>query len=248
MNPKHVLIIDIELLEPLFFASREISSFYETEPMVGNYALVYALGLAKSPWRCHATPHYREDLLALRKRGVYVTPAGPTGAVRSSLTSFNALSDAYWYKMDRNVVNVEKGKRARPVNRPQIGRIKQLALGNRFRFALFSSEQLLLPSYIRLGKWMSKARLTCRRAKVELVRGRYFAGVETGKQPFSLPLNSFDLLRPKRVLRYDLTQIYPAPLLRNAVYEGETLRLECEGLPVYHYPAALCFGGPTWED
>ena len=35
----------LTLKEHTYFASREIGIFYESEPLIGNYALAYALGL-----------------------------------------------------------------------------------------------------------------------------------------------------------------------------------------------------------
>ena len=38
--------LELTLLEKVFFASREIDELFQTEPVLGNYALTYALGLA----------------------------------------------------------------------------------------------------------------------------------------------------------------------------------------------------------
>ena len=35
----------LTLMEHMYFASREYGTLYETEPVIGNYALTYALGL-----------------------------------------------------------------------------------------------------------------------------------------------------------------------------------------------------------
>ena len=35
---------DLTLMEHTYFASREIGTLYESEPLIGNYALTYALG------------------------------------------------------------------------------------------------------------------------------------------------------------------------------------------------------------
>ncbi|MFM6191875.1 type I-D CRISPR-associated protein Cas5/Csc1, partial [Planktothrix sp.] len=39
----------IELHDSLYFATREIGRLYETEPILHNYALCYALGLIDNP-------------------------------------------------------------------------------------------------------------------------------------------------------------------------------------------------------
>ena len=45
-----VLCCDLELHDSLYFASREIGRLYETERVLHNYALCYALGLVASPY------------------------------------------------------------------------------------------------------------------------------------------------------------------------------------------------------
>ena len=37
-------LVELYCLEPVFFASRELSDTYYTEGVIGNYALTYALG------------------------------------------------------------------------------------------------------------------------------------------------------------------------------------------------------------
>src|SRR5918911_63628 len=68
--------LELILLEKVFFASREIDELFQTEPVLGNYALTYALGLAASPYRLSERedrPYYREDLSALNAQGIEVT-------------------------------------------------------------------------------------------------------------------------------------------------------------------------------
>src|ERR1043166_6318002 len=69
--------LELTLWEKVFFASREIDELFQTEPVLGNYALTYALGLAVSPYRLSERedrPSYREDLSALNEKSIYVTP------------------------------------------------------------------------------------------------------------------------------------------------------------------------------
>ena len=44
-------LIELWCAEPVFFASRELSDTYYTEGTIGNYALAYALGWARSQGR-----------------------------------------------------------------------------------------------------------------------------------------------------------------------------------------------------
>ena len=79
----------IELHDSLYFATREIGRLYETEPVIHNYALCYALGLVDSEiysttvseehsyrYFCvEQVPKYEPHLTALNQQGIYVTPA-----------------------------------------------------------------------------------------------------------------------------------------------------------------------------
>ncbi len=85
----HLYRCTLELHDSLYFATREIGRLYETEPILHNYALCYALGLVDSDR--HSTtvleehsyryfcleqvPKYEEHLTALNQQGIYVTPA-----------------------------------------------------------------------------------------------------------------------------------------------------------------------------
>ena len=44
----HIYRCELELHDSLYFATREIGRLYETEAIVHNYALCYALGLVDS--------------------------------------------------------------------------------------------------------------------------------------------------------------------------------------------------------
>jgi CRISPR-associated protein Csc1 len=94
--------------EPVFFASRELSDTYYTEGTIGNYALAYALGWARSPYRLRGQdtgrPRYTEDLTPLHN-DCYILPAWPAdGHTSFRFERFNALSDSYWYAMTNNRV------------------------------------------------------------------------------------------------------------------------------------------------
>ncbi len=101
-------LVELWCAEPIFFASRELSDTYYTEGLIGNYALAYALGWARSPYRLRGEdtgrPRYIEDLSPLM--GVrYILPAWPTeGRATFRFERFNALSDSYWYAMTNNRV------------------------------------------------------------------------------------------------------------------------------------------------
>jgi CRISPR-associated protein Csc1 len=230
----HVYRCELTFWEHVFFSSREISNFFQTEPLLGNYALAYALGLAHSPYHCDGPVRYTQDLGPLNDQGVYVTPGTLLGKPRFVLSQFNAQADAYWYAFTNNAIVVRpddrlavkqgsrwriidpatgKGSLVRPNNYPQHGRIKMLALGNRAICYVLSQEPLELPSYMRLGKWMSKVgvEVTHATARPE----------PRNEESIPIFLNPADLPHPERLHVYDLVSIHPVPLVRNAILSGD---------------------------
>lgn len=234
-----IIRCDLTLLENTFFSSREVGNFYQTEPFIGNYALCYALGLVAAPYYNDGAIFYGEHLSALNERGLYVTPAALVGQPRFAVEQFNAQPDSYWYAMGNNALItkpdgwdaeqqgsawylIERAtgtrQKARTMNRPQIGRIKMLGIGNQARFYLLAQEELpQLPRYVRLGKWMSKARLDVEPVDFTMKEAE---GVEgTGL------LNPLDLPPSVDVHTFDLLCVHPVPLMRNAVLSGPLYQL-----------------------
>ena len=211
-----------------------MSNFYQTEPVIGNYALCYALGLAVAPYFNAGTIHYAEHLAALNDAGIYVTPASIVGNPRFAIEQFNAQPDSYWFAMGNNALIVKPdGWDAEPgaawylvnradrsqrhkvgtSNRPQIGMIKMLGIGNLARFYVLSTGPApRLQRYVRLGKWMSKARLE--------VQPVDFTQVEAERRHVAVYLNPIDLPLDIRLHAFDLLTIHPAPLVRNAIMDG----------------------------
>lgn len=245
----HIYRCELTLLESTFFSSREVSSFYQTEPFIGNYALAYALKLCQSPYFNDGTIGYKADLGRLNERGIYVSPAAIIGEPRFVVGWFNAQPDTYWYAMGNNVLVTkpdgawaekrtaawfvieregESGRKVRVENRPQVGRIRMLAIGNRAVCYVVSEQEMQLSSYIRLGKFMSKARVDTQHVQIDQPE-------ET--QATCDLLNPADLPANVRTLAYDLLNVPPAPLLRNVRIAGPAYRLpRGEWLP-----AGMCF-------
>jgi CRISPR-associated protein Csc1 len=212
--------------EPVFFASRELSDTYYTEGTIGNYALAYALGWARSPYRLlgQATgrPTYIEDLTPLAGQR-YILPAWPaTGSASFRFERFNALSDSYWYAMTNNRVATARedlplkrtGKKPstfRPSNFPQTGRLRVIERGNRFQTLIFGNTDL--PEYIRVGKFMSKVR-------VEICSEVGVTALPPDEYDCRAYLNSADLPSGLALLNFDLISIPPASLLKNLRFRG----------------------------
>jgi CRISPR-associated protein Csc1 len=195
------------------------------------------LQFCRSPYFSDGSIRYKADLSALNTRGIYVTPGAIVGEPRFVVGWFNAQPDTYWYAMGNNALVTkpdgtwaekrsaawfimeregENGRKVRVENRPQVGRIRMLGIGTRARCYVVSAEELRLPSYIRLGKFMSKTRVE--------VQQRFLAQAEEGSGICGL-LNIADLPPDSRLLAFDLLHVPPAPLARNARVVGRGYKL-----------------------
>lgn len=212
----HIYTCTMQLLEHTFFSSREINAFYQTEPLIGNYALCYALGFCHGPYHTNGVPLYKEHLSQLNQRKIYVTPAKIEGDPKFSLTQFNAQTDTYWYRFDQNAIAVDKKKKdkTRATNRPQTGRIKMLALNNSATCYIVSQDRIdaNIPPYIRLGKFMSKAKVSIKRQNCEPSQERTVVS--------SAMLNPVDLPDTLRLRRFDIINIHPTTFLKNVEATG----------------------------
>jgi CRISPR-associated protein Csc1 len=114
--------------------------------------------------------------------------------------------------------------------RPQYGRIRFLAIGNRAVGYVFSQEPLIVPRYIRLGKFMSKARVMVQEMSPEIV--------EQERVVIPFLLNPADLAPGIKFTVFDLISVPPTPLVRNAHLSGQFYRLQDGTL----LPAGMRFG------
>ena len=143
-----IMVCHLTLHDYLFYASREMGRLYETEKYLHNYGLTYALGLARSPYaNLSQVPRYQEDLNALNEQGIYVTPAHPL-RYTFSFSTFK-MANVNYYNLTPQI----------STNQVVFGRSKELAPESTFEFFVLSEGDVPLPRWIRLGKWMSKARV-----------------------------------------------------------------------------------------
>ena len=218
-------LIELNCLEPVFFASRELSDTYYTEGLLGNYALTYALGWVNSPYRLQGQatgrPTYKEDFQKIAQ-SCYILPASPIGRITFRFERFNALSDAYWYTMTNNRVATAredlplqrqgtKPSSFRASNFPQTGRLRMIERGNKFQTLVFGNQQL--PDYIRVGKFASKV-------KVNVLKEFPITLLPEGEYKSQFYLNVADLPRQIEVFAFDLISIPPAPILKNLHFRG----------------------------
>src|SRR5690242_17268410 len=113
----------LTLHEHVYFASREMGILFATEPVLGNYALTYALGLCSSPYYWEGGPRYKQDLTPLNDAGVYVTP-GAFEQFYFAFQQFNAQTDTYYSRFDQNAIGTARDQKARPNNYPQAGKLR----------------------------------------------------------------------------------------------------------------------------
>lgn len=221
----HIYPANLLLCEHTFFASREIDPLYASEPLIGNYALTYALGLCNAPYRWSGGPRYKVDLQPLNEQGLYITPAG-FSSLRMALTRFNGQIDSYYFRFVPNAITpVRESGKVKAVNFPQSGRIRMLGLGSKASFYLLDRHHLiaegkgarLLP-YVRLGKFMSKARIEWQnRITPQLV--------QSDETKVSSLLNAADLEDTSELLVYSSYNIHPAPILRDVQMRGHFWQL-----------------------
>lgn len=241
-------LVELWCAEPVFFASRELSDTYYTEGTIGNYALAYALGWARSPYRLTGRdtgrPKYIEDLTPLANQ-CYVLPAWPVNGTASfRFERFNGLSDSYWYAMTNNRVATSRedlplkrtGKKPntfRPSNFPQTGRLRVIERGNRFQTIVFGDRSL--PEYIRVGKFMSKVR-------IDLIQSLPITKLTEGTHQCSTYLNVADLPSTLEMISFDLISMPPASLLKNLQFRGSAWQIG-----EFTVPAQLSFCGGQYE-
>ena len=95
---------------------------------------------------------------------------------------------------------------------------------------VLSRESLLVPRYVRLGKFMSKARVMVQESPVE--------EAELDQVIIPFLLNPADLPREMPLTVFDLISVPPTPLVRNALLSGRFYRLKDKTL----LPVGMRFG------
>lgn len=195
-----VTVCHLELHDFLFYASREMGRLYETEKYLHNYGLTYALGLVKAPYANLAqVPHYAEDLAEMNTQGVYVTPAHPLH-YSFAFHTFK-MANVNYYNFTPQV----------STNQVVFGRAKELAPQSTFEFFVLSEQQVKLPRWIRLGKWMAKAHVR--------IIAHAQAQRNTGPYHASGVLNPLDLAQMPE--NCNIVAMAPASLITHVAATGE---------------------------
>jgi len=231
----------LTLMEHTYFASREVGILYQTEPLIGNYALAYALGLCNAPYDWNGPPRYKMDLGPLNERGIYLTPGTFTPeTLRYAFSQFNAQTDSYFSRFDQNAIGTNPGKKARAANFPQSGKIRMLGRESRANFFLLNlyQAQWSLPDYIRLGKFNSKAHIVWEQLSLESEQP------EERSEALDFLLNAADLppVLVGNMRAFSIYNIYPAPLLSRCHLKGAFWHCKSKAGKSIFLPAGMRFG------
>lgn len=211
---------EIELHDSMYHATREIGRLYETEPIIHNYALCYALGLIDSDkyattvleedsyrYFCpEQVPKYEQHLTPLNQQGIYVTPAC-TIHYTSVLSTWKYANNNYHVEMEKTQKNI-----------PSFGRTKEIAPESKFEFFVIAQREIKLPRWIRLGKWMSKAEVMVNK----LAEAPVIEGLFTCKHP----LNPLDVMFTNQVFSYDVVNMPPVSLIQNVQMRGQYYQIK----------------------
>jgi len=199
--------LSLTLQDPVYFATRELGRFYVTENHIHNYALTYALGLAKSSYHdAEHVPHYQQDLEPLNNQGIYVTPARPV--------DFAYVTHTYKWADLRYHVQMEKSS----VNLPTFGRIRELAPESYFESYLITSNPIQIPRWIRIGKWMSKVK----------IKSTTISSFNENEGSFTcrFVLNPMDVISSYDIISYDVINMPPVSLIKNAKLQGKYYKID----------------------
>lgn len=232
----------LTLKEHTYFASREIGIFYESEPLIGNYALAYALGLCAAPYDWSGPPRYKQDLGPLNDKGLYVTPATfEPGKLHYAISQFNAQTDSYYFRFDQNAIASDQEKKSRAANFPQSGKIRMLGLESQAYFFLVNQQgiELNLPNYIRLGKFNSKARIVWEKLILRSAQPVRFEDVALDflLNAVDLPFDAIANLRA-----FSVYNVHPAPLLSRCHLSGSFWHCGNRAGEDIYLPAGMSFG------
>jgi CRISPR-associated protein Csc1 len=214
-----ITVCRLHLHDFLFYASREMGRLYETEKYLHNYGLTYALGLVKTPYTNLAqVPRYAEELHTVNQQGIYVTPAYPLRYTFAFHTF--KMANVNYYNFTPQISS----------NQVVFGRAKELAPESVFEFYVLSEQSVHLPRWIRLGKWMAKARVDIEKQGAAQARQGTFR-VQGALNPLDLSLI------PENC---NIVSMAPASLITNVYCTGAYYELADKDGEQTRHTAPLC--------
>ncbi len=208
-----MLLYDCRLTfhDNLFYETRTLGRLYETGRLLHNIALCYALGFAQTPfYHTDDVPRYADELAGVNERGIYVTPAAGKD-VRYVIHTFKLGDERTTQILERSNANI-----------PTYGRAKEIGVESWFSFGVLTDQPLTFPRWIRMGLWLSKARLTGREPDSEPEPIALSRVAERREETISrYPLNPSDLPDSAALRLFDLVSMRPTSLVENALIESD---------------------------
>jgi CRISPR-associated protein Csc1 len=116
------------------------------------------------------------------------------------------------WKYADNRYHVEMPKTQK--NIPSFGRTKEIAPESVFECFIIANRELELPRWIRLGKWMSKAKVTVKKEEVKRSQSEM-------DFIYPYPLNPLDVMFTHQVFSYDTINMPPVSLIKNVRIRGQ---------------------------
>ncbi|BAZ49559.1 CRISPR-associated protein Csc1 [Nostoc sp. NIES-4103] len=213
----------LTLHDNVFFATREMGILYETEKYLHNWGLSFALFAIQyipQPYRLQGElaqkPTYldastEQNLIHLNKAGIYVFPAQPINW-SYQINTFKAAQVGYYGKSKQ--FGDKGAEKNYPIN---YGRAKEIAVGSQYRTYIIAAESIIIPRWIRLGKWAAKIRVEVVKIPDKLMQ------TKSGDYICLHPLNPLDLPNSTRILLYNRIVMPPVSLISQAQLSGEYL-------------------------
>jgi CRISPR-associated protein Csc1 len=235
----------LTLHDNIFFATREMGTLYETEKYLHNWALSYAFFKGTHiphPYRLQGksaqTPDYldsvgEQSLSHLNSLGIYIFPAKPL-FWSYQINTFKAAQTTYY---GRSKQFGDKGaNRNYPIN---YGRAKELAIGSEYHTFLITKENIELPRWIRVGKWLAKVKVTSYLIPQNAI------SEQSGNYTCDHPLNPIDLPKNQELLLYNRIVMPPVSLVSQSQLQGNYLEVKKQKItnfPEYFscFPQKIC--------
>lgn len=235
----------LTLHDNVFFATREMGILYETEKYLHNWALSYALfkvayipQLYRLQGQGAQKPNYFEvgkeqSLAHLNDAKIYVFPAKPL-QWSYQINTFKAAQTTYYGKSKQ--FGDKGADRNYPIN---YGRAKELAVGSQYRTYVIAPNEIIIPRWIRLGKWAAKIKVETVLLPSSLLQNK------SGEYSCDHPLNPLDLPSNTQLLLYNRIVMPPASLVSQAQLQGDYWELSGNNWDQFkqnysHLPQTIC--------
>lgn len=178
-----VVELSIIPLDQYYYVSRESGDTFSTKPYIMHSALFYALGLLPTRFRVgEQTPAYTDHYEQSRAtEGIYIHPATVVGGGRHMTRRFSVKGDTYRSEAKQENKNLLETGHQRTYE-PGVQFRTFITCGDGTDAQSFAQR---LPSYIRVGKKMTSARLETAIHDVTPEEGRFTLDQPVGRQDIS---------------------------------------------------------------